>query len=220
MVDGPFSVQLREASWPHHRRAEHTEYLKALVTGRVDSRGYAAMVAQHWYAYVALEEAGRTLRHDPVAGRFWFAELERVPALERDLHALLGPQWNGVIAPSEATARYVERIRAVCFTWPAAFVAHHYTRYLGDLSGGQYLAKAVQRCLGLDHSTGTAFYDFSHLRDLDAFKDDYRRHLDAVEWSPGDRERFIAETNYAYYLNTEVLVQLVGEVVDNAGARQ
>jgi heme oxygenase len=209
MVDAPFSVQLREASWPHHRRAEQTEYLKALVTGRVDSRGYAAMVAQHWYAYVALEEAGRTLCHDPVAGQFWSAELERVPALEQDLHALHGPQWKDLVEPpSAATTRYVERIREVCFTWPAAFVAHHYTRYLGDLSGGQYLAKAVQRHLRLDASTGTAFYDFSHLGDLDAFKDEYRRRLDTVDWSPADRERFIAETNYAYYLNTEVLVQL------------
>jgi heme oxygenase len=213
-----FSAELRAESWPHHRRAEGTEYLRALVAGRVDRTGYAAMVAQHWYAYVVLEEAGRALSGHPVAGQFLSEKLLRVPALEQDLRALLGPQWSDAIAPSDATARYCDRMRAVCFTHPGAFVAHHYTRYLGDLSGGQFLARAVQRRLGLDHRTGTAFYDFSSVGDLDAFKDDYRRKLDEVDWAPDERERIIAETNYAYHLNTEVLVELQGWVLDTATA--
>jgi heme oxygenase len=207
-----FSSDLREASWPHHRRAEQTEYLRALVSGRVDRRGYAAMVAQHWFAYVVLEEAGRAMRDDPVAGRFVTPELERVPALERDLRALCGPDWRALVVPNDATTLYCERMRAVCFTWPGAFVAHHYTRYLGDMSGGQFLARAVARHLGLDGDTGTAFYDFSAVGDLDTFKNAYRGALDSTPWSPSDRERIIAETNYAYYLNTEVLVQLAGLV--------
>jgi heme oxygenase (biliverdin-producing, ferredoxin) len=209
-----FSAALREATWPYHRQAEQTEYLRALVTGRVDRFGYASMVAQHWFAYVALEEAGRTMRADPVATPFISDELERVPSLEQDLHALLGPEWRDRIAPNRATQRYCERIQAVCFTWPGGFIAHHYTRYLGDLSGGQFLARAVHRHLGLDHQSGTAFYDFSALGDLDAFKERYRRRLDAVEWPDDVRERLIAETVYAYHLNTEVLVELAPLVYD------
>jgi heme oxygenase len=143
-----------------------------------------------------------------VAGQFVTDALRRVPALEQDLWALLGPQWRDRVAANDATTRYCARMRAVCFTQPGAFVAHHYTRYLGDLSGGQFLARAVQRRLGLDDGSGTAFYDFTGLGDLDAFKADYRRRLDAMDCPADERERVIAETSYAYHLNTEVLVAL------------
>jgi heme oxygenase (biliverdin-producing, ferredoxin) len=209
-----FSAALRDATWPYHRQAEQTEYLRALVSGRVDRLGYAAMVAQHWFAYLVLEEAARTMRVNPIAAPFISDELERVPALEQDLYALLGPEWRDTVAANGATRRYCERMRAVCFAWPGAFIAHHYTRYLGDLSGGQFLARAVRRQLGLGHGTGTAFYDFSALGDLDAFKERYRRRLDAVDWPDDERERVIAETAYAYHLNTEVLVELAPLVND------
>jgi heme oxygenase len=203
-----FSTKLRDATWGNHRRAEETPYLRALVSGGIDREGYAAMVAQHYFAYLVLEEAGRAMRDDPVAGVFVDESLVRLPALERDLHALLGADWAARIAPNEATRRYRDRIQEVCFTWSFAFVAHHYTRYLGDLSGGQFLANAVQRRLGLDEHSGTAFYDFSAVGDLDEFKNAYRQRLDASPWTAQEQRWFIAETAYAYDLNTEVLVQL------------
>src|SRR5262245_65252853 len=120
MSAAAFSADLREHTWPYHQQAERTEYLRGLVTGRVDRLGYAAMVAQHYFAYVVLEQAGEAMRGDPVAGGFVADELLRLPALERDLAALLGFQWRGRITASTATARYVDRIREVCFTWPFA----------------------------------------------------------------------------------------------------
>ncbi len=207
-----FSAEVRERTWPNHKRAERTEYLRALITGRVDKLGYAEMVAQHYFAYVVLEEAGEAMRRDPVAGGFVTDELLRVPALERDLAALLGPDWRDRIAPNDATRSYCDRMREVCFTWPFAFIAHHYTRYLGDLSGGQHLARVVERRLGIDKQSGTAFYDFSALGDLDAFKAAYREQLDAVAWSEQERSWFLAETAYAYDINTAVLDELAGLV--------
>jgi heme oxygenase len=179
-----------------------------LLAGRVDRRGYAEMVAQHWYVYATLEAAGEVMRRDPVAGGFVTDALLRVPALERDLAALLGSGWRTQIEPSPVTRRYVDRIREVCFTWPFAFVAHHYTRYLGDLSGGQIMTRAIGRNLGLDSAAGTAFYDFADLGDVDTFKEAYRARLDAAPWSTQEQAWFIAETTYAYHLNTEVLVEL------------
>jgi hypothetical protein len=46
-----------------------------------------------------------------------------------------------------ATERYVARLHAVTSGEPA-FVAHHYTRYLADLSGGQYLGPAIAAAYG------------------------------------------------------------------------
>ncbi|WP_293394915.1 biliverdin-producing heme oxygenase, partial [Nevskia sp.] len=39
-------------------------------------------------------------------------------------------------------------------------IAHAYVRYLGDLAGGQTLARIVRRALALDGDLGTAFYAF------------------------------------------------------------
>ncbi len=213
-----FSAALRAATWTNHRRAEDTEYLRALVEGQVDRTGYAEMVAQHYFAYVVLEEAGVVMADDPVAGRFVENALVRVPALEQDLAALLGPDWSTVVSPSPSTRRYCDRMREVCFSWPGGFVAHHYTRYLGDLSGGQFLARAIERELGLGSRTGTAFYDFAALGDLTAFKNSYRGRLDATPWSAMEQARIVAETALAYDLNTAVLVELGESLRDSAPA--
>jgi heme oxygenase (biliverdin-producing, ferredoxin) len=213
-----FSAALRAATWANHRRAEETTYLRALVAGRVDRAGYAEMVAQHYFAYVVLEEAGATMRDDAVAGLFVDNALLRVPALEQDLAALLGPDWSTVVSPSPSTRRYCARMREVCFNWPGGFVAHHYTRYLGDLSGGQFLARAIERQLGLDTRTGTAFYDFSAVGDLTAYKNAYRERLDGAPWPATEQARIVTETALAYDLNTEVLVELGDSLRDTAPA--
>lgn len=119
----PFSAALRSATWSNHRRAEETEYLRALVSGRVDRAGYAEMVAQHYFAYAVLEEAGRVMHHDPVAGAFVDDALVRIPALEQDLGALLGADWSTLVSLSQSTRRYCDRMREVCFDWPAGLVA-------------------------------------------------------------------------------------------------
>ncbi|QRN79165.1 MAG: biliverdin-producing heme oxygenase, partial [Nocardiopsis sp. BM-2018] len=65
-----FSERLKAATWSDHATAEHHGFTKALLDGELSLEGYTAMVAQHYFAYVALERVGRTLADDPVAGRF------------------------------------------------------------------------------------------------------------------------------------------------------
>ena len=62
-------------------------------------------------------------------------------------------------------------------TWPGGFVAHHYTRYLGDLSGGIFIGRVMQRRFGFD-TNGIGFYLFADIADPRAFKDVYREQLD------------------------------------------
>jgi heme oxygenase (biliverdin-producing, ferredoxin) len=176
------------------------------------------MMAQHYFAYLVLEEAGEVMRHDAVAGAFVDDALVRVPSLEQDLANLLGLDWSTVVSRSPSTQRYCDRMRELCFSWPGGFVAHHYTRYLGDLSGGQFLARAIERQLGLDASTGTAFYDFSAVGDVTEYKHAYRERLDTAPWTTTEQARIVAETALAYDLNTEVLVELGESLQDIAPA--
>ncbi|WP_214316863.1 biliverdin-producing heme oxygenase [Nonomuraea sediminis] len=202
-----FADELRTVTWSDHEGAEHTAYLEALMKGQVSRAGYAEMVAQHYYAYVALEEAGRALADDPVAKPFIRPELERVSALERDLEALYGENWREEIAPSRPTLTYVARINQIA-DWPGGFIAHHYTRYLGDLSGGQVIRKIAERAYGFEDEGGVSFYLFPGIPDLKAFKIEYREQLNALNLDEVQRRRIIGETLLAYQLNTEVLVEI------------
>ncbi|MFD0774114.1 heme oxygenase (biliverdin-producing) [Streptomonospora algeriensis] len=206
-ADTPFSEQLKQATWSAHEDAEQHGFSRALLEGTLPRAGYAAMVAQHYFAYAALEEVGRSLTADPVAGRVVHPGLFRVPALERDLAALYGADWRERIAPTAPTRAYAARIGRTARD-PAGYVAHHYTRYLGDLSGGQFIRKAAAHTYGLDERGGTAFYDFSALGSLPRFKARYRAQLDALQLDAAAREHVVDETRRAYRLNAAVLADL------------
>lgn len=202
-----FSAALRERSSGSHSRSEHAGFMASLLSGEASREDYVSLVAQHYFIYEALEEVGERMRKDPVASVFLSDALTRLPALEADLDFLVGPEWRERIAPLPATARYVERIRQVGATWPGGFVAHHYTRYLGDLSGGLFIGRVMARRFGFE-TNGIGFYLFDAIADPAAFKDVYREQLDAAPWNEAERERVIDEVLLAYRFNTELFEEL------------
>ncbi|BCJ71267.1 hypothetical protein CS0771_08110 [Catellatospora sp. IY07-71] len=205
----PFSARLRAATWTDHSSAEQTTFLDDLTRGRLTVAAHAALTAQHYLIYEVLEEAAAHWSGDPVAGGFHTEALTRLPALAADLAFLLGPAWRDSLTPTPATAEYAARLREIAFTWPAGYVAHHYNRYLGDLSGGQYVARALARAYGLTlGGDGLRFYAFDGVADLDGFKNAYRARLDAAPWDAAEQVRVIDEVKLAYRLNTDVLADL------------
>ncbi|RFS83933.1 biliverdin-producing heme oxygenase [Actinomadura spongiicola] len=206
-TDESFSARLRAATWGDHGDTGGSAYMSALVEGRLARDEYALFVAQLHPVYELLEEAADRMASDPVAGPFDLPGLRRRDALEADLVYFYGPRWRARIEPGEATERYRDRLRDVCFDWPAGFVAHHYTRYLGDLSGGQYIGLQVRKTLDLEPGAdGVRFYRFPGKPK--AYKDRYRALLDAAPWDDDERERVIDEVRAAYRLNAAVTADL------------
>ncbi|MGN9913226.1 heme oxygenase (biliverdin-producing) [Phytohabitans sp. LJ34] len=205
-----FASRVREVTRSDHAAAQAMTYFDALLSGSLDRAGYAALTAQLFFVYETLEEAATEMRADPIAGPFVADELARLPALVADLTHLIGPDWPAHVAASTATSEYRARLREVAFTWPAGFVAHHYTRYLGDLSGGQIMRRALLREYGLD-GPGTRFYEFPGIEPR-AFKQHYRHLLDTAPWDAVEQDRFLDEVSLAYRLNTAMLDDL-GKVV-------
>ncbi|WP_113699617.1 heme oxygenase (biliverdin-producing) [Nonomuraea lactucae] len=203
-----FSETLKNATWSDHESAEEESYLKELMNGRLSSSEYGEMVAQHYFAYLALDGASRVLAEHPVAGRFVFPELYRERALERDLATVFGPAWRDRITPSKATRTLVARIHQVS-DWPGGYIAHHYTRYMGDLSGGQFIRMELQRIYGYQKGGGVDFYLFDEVGSLPRFKNEYRARLDALVLDEREQQRIIREVKLAYQLNTEVLAELL-----------
>lgn len=212
-VDDPsraasFSDSLRAATWSDHQNAEHAGYIRALVDGGLDRAAYAAMVDQHWHVYRALEGAAAAMAADPVAGAFVFPELRRLAELEADLAALRGPGWRDRSEPLPATQAYCERLEATCSSWPGGYVAHAYTRYLGDLSGGQFIGRAVQRIYDFGDEPGARFYRFDAIDDPAAFRAEFRARLDGAAWDDDERGRIVDEVVVAYGHNTAVFADL------------
>lgn len=199
-----FAARLREATTPDHAEAESSGFLDRLLGDAVDLHAYRLLAAQHLALYDALETAMRARAGHPVIAPFHDERLERVPALEADLAWLrdrLGPGGEEVLPATEA---YVDRIRGVAATWPAGLVAHHYTRYLGDLSGGVHIGRVLARQLG----GGTGFYRFEAIEDPKRWKDAYRARLDAAPWDEAEQARIVAEVSRAYACNRALLADL------------
>jgi heme oxygenase (biliverdin-producing, ferredoxin) len=207
----PFSQVLRRATAAAHERAHHSTYMDALLGGRLALDDYATLVVQYWHVYGALEDGADRLGADPVVGAFAVDALRRRDALAADLAFLRGADWADDLAPLPATAGYVERIRETVEVWPAGWVAHHYTRYLGDLAGGQAVRGLLRRTYGVT-GDGSRFYDFSGLGPVPPFRAHYRALLDAADWDDVERARIADEACRAFELNIAMLAELAGTV--------
>jgi heme oxygenase (biliverdin-producing, ferredoxin) len=209
----PFSQALRRATAASHERAHHCTYMSALLGGTLTRDEYALLAGQLWFVYEALEQASDALAGDPVAEPFVIDELRRLPGLATDLAFLLGPAWRSRITALPATVAYVDRLREVSAGWAGGYVAHHYTRYLGDLAGGQVVRAVLRRVYGID-GAGALFYDFDPIGSPAAFRRRYRAALDDAPFDAVERRRVADEAVRAFELNIALLTQLAGEIGD------
>ena len=204
----PFSQALRERTWSSHGDSEGASFMKDLMTGKGTREDYIALVAQHFFIYEAIEAAAERFADNTVAAPFISPQLTRLNAIEDDLAFLIGSDWRDQISPLPTTVAYVNRVNEIAAEgWVGGFIAHHYTRYLGDLSGGQAIRRLMQRQFGFE-TNGVGFYFFDQIASPKEFKETYRDELDAVEWDDAERTRVIDEVLEAYRFNTELFVDL------------
>jgi heme oxygenase len=76
-------------------------------------------------------------------------------------------------------------------------------RYLGDLSGGQVLARVLARSLGVG-SEALRFYAFPEIADAERFKAEYRRALDRSAALMLDPSEVVEEAALAFQLDIEL----------------
>jgi heme oxygenase len=208
-VTTPFSSVIRAASQAQHTEAHDSAFMGDLLGGRLGLEAFARYTEQLWFVYRALEEGATALAGDPVAGPFLRPELRRLDSLDRDLRHLRGNDWRARATPLPATARYAARVTDVARSWPAGYVAHHYTRYLGDLSGGQVVRAMAEKTWGLPRKgDGVRFYVFEDLGNPAVFKREYRELLDGLAVDELERQRVVDECQGAFALNLGMFADL------------
>ena len=204
-----FSKEIKEGTKKSHSAAENTKFVSSFLRGVVSKDSYKLLVADLYFVYTAMEEEFKIFKNDPVLGKLYLPELERVVALERDLRYYYGPIWRSLIKPSEACQRYVDRIHEVAKTEPELLIGHHYTRYLGDLSGGQILKGIAEKAMNLN-GEGLWFYDFEKIDDAKIYKTKYRSILDELPLTESQQNAIIVEANWAFRLNMYMFDTLEG----------
>ena len=203
------SVRMRERSMAEHRDAENSTFMAALLDLKVNAAGYAEYLARMLRVYQALEVTGRSLADHAVAGAVVDSALDRVAALKADLAF-----WSRGEEPkgtSPATDAYEARVLHT-LSEPELYVAHHYTRYLGDLSGGQVIGKKLAREYRLSNDLGTQFYAFPQIPKPKIYKDNYRATLNALPVDEAQADAIVEEVRRVFNLNGALFGELGAEL--------
>lgn len=192
--------ELRCATGDLHARAERTGIVGELMRGQGSRAGYVLLLRNLLPAYRSLERALEECRGSyPLAG-LARREVFRAAAIASDLTHLHGVDFEQAVALLPAGAEYAQRIERIAHDEPHRLVAHAYTRYLGDLSGGQILGSLLRDSLALDPA-GLSFMRFEDIAQLAGFKQQFRAAINGAAADPCTRQAIVDEARVAFELN-------------------
>jgi heme oxygenase (biliverdin-producing, ferredoxin) len=197
---------LRQASAEDHRTTESRPFITRLTDGSLSLDAYARYLGQLRWIYEALESrrSGDQAVFD--------ARLHRGSAIESDLAALGVEDPAASHPPLPATARYAAHLAALAgspdrLDSTVRYLAHHYTRYLGDLSGGQAVAALIARHYGAgEHQL--AFARFPDLGPVVDAKRRYRQQLNSLPLDETDVCELVHEVRRAFAFNGAIFDEL------------
>ncbi len=188
------SQLVREASKEVHLAAERTPFIYSLMQGDLPSEAYFDYIAQLAPIYEAIEKWEGKLP-------FFDRRLDRFERIIADL------EYVGTRVVCDETIAYVKHIKKLVKAKDEVrLVAHHYTRYLGDLSGGQAIGALVARNLSIPPNF-LSFYDFDAIGDRVRYKVTYRENLDTLIQEK-DYQKFIDEVILAFDYNRKIFEAL------------
>lgn len=211
-----FSVRLRKATQEVHSLAEQTTFIRGFLRGTASHFSYLQLIADLLPVYEAMEDEIEALAGTPNSDLaiFYMPEIFRCGALRRDIRYLSQTylqEGQEAPTPSAYSYEYARRIRSVAHSEnPLRIVGHLYTRYLGDLSGGQILARIARNSMQLNEGQGLDFYAFQRIDSLAATKQKFRSALDAIGGEAAIEDMIIDEAIRSFRYNIAIFNSLRG----------
>ena len=128
-------MDIKELTLEQHKNAERQEFVKILMSGEISPELYATYLYNQLQCYSELEKWANhngLFRHT--------SGLQRSENISKDFTKL----WTKSDKPeiTQSTKEYIEHIETIKDD-PEKLYAHIYVRHLGDLSGGQMIARKV-----------------------------------------------------------------------------
>lgn len=201
-------ARLRQSTHDLHTQTERSGLMADLLAGRITRTRYIALLFNLHALYAALEAALAQHQTDPAITMLQTGALQRTAALASDLHSLQGAQWQQAHSLQPALRDYVHRLQALAAIGSRALVAHAYVRYLGDLNGGQALARLVMRRLDLAGAEGTRFYDFGTAEEVAARRTAFRTALGQLPLRAGEDDLIVEEACWAFRQHQRLFEEL------------
>lgn len=131
-------MSLKELTAEKHKSAERKEFVKVMFSGNIHPDFYATFLANQHPLYEFLEV--NAMLHRLLAGMP--EEIRRAPAINEDFQELWGErEEKPTLLP--VVDEYLQYIMKLQHNDPEKLMAHIYVRHMGDLSGGQMIAKRV-----------------------------------------------------------------------------
>ena len=203
------ALQLDDGTRKSHSVAQNSAFVTGFFKGLSNRDSYSKLLTSLYFVYVAMEDAFDATPEATVK-QMDNTELRRVQACSEDMEYFYGPGWKNKIQPSAAAKKYVARVKEVAENKPRLLIAHQYTRYLGDLFGGQMMGGMATKSLNLNEEKGIAFYTFDEIDSASDFISTWYRKLNALDLTEEEKEEIVDEANLVFDLNIEILQELEG----------
>ncbi len=203
---GSVVKQMRERTRALHIQAERSGIVAALLRGKADRRDYALYLRNLLPAYEAME---RILQSGgkSILARVAYPGLYRAPAIEHDLRHLAGGDWQTTLPLLASGRRYAARVAVAAEGDGSRLIAHCYTRYLGDLNGGQVIGRRLARLFDLG-DWSPAFNAFPEISDTARFAETFRTALDDAGREAEAPWAAVDEAALAFQMNIQVSIEV------------
>ena len=129
-------MSLKDLTRDAHTNAERQEFVKILFSGKINPKLYATFLKNQHPCYEILEVCA--MPHQLLHG---LLDIRRAPAILSDFQELW-TEADGEPKVLSTTERYIKYILSIK-DQPERLMAHIYVRHMGDLAGGQMIAKKV-----------------------------------------------------------------------------
>lgn len=126
-------MSLKDLTWEHHQNAERQEFVKVLMSGKINPKLYATYLWNQHKKYDLLEAMATA--NGCLDG---LRDIRRKQKIEQDFGELWKENNPPEIVPS--VNEYILHMKGIIHE-PDKIMAHVYVHHMGDLSGGQMIAK-------------------------------------------------------------------------------
>lgn len=185
---------VREATSDSHAASMQHPLMVAFMRGGISAGSFFDYLGQLKRVYEILDTWGQNLS-------IYDARLKRTPIINETL------QLSGhTVKRYSATDSYVMHLENLIDTNDdVAVLAHHYTRFMGDLAAGPMIGFLADN-LGIPDEM-LKFYNFSDLGNLLEYRVSYGSALEQIV-PPWDQDRFISEVLLAFKYSQNILDDL------------
>jgi len=198
------SYELKVKTAMVHREAESAEFMRKLFMGRFTDVEYAQYLNALEGLYSQLELELTKNKMNKHVGPIYLPELFRLNSIKKDLEFFSEVEFENSLLDS-AVEKYRSRLIDISLKQPHLLMAHAYTRYLGDLSGGIILGRSLSTKYP-NEALSFFHFDFDNIEE---WKAKYKELLDSAKLSNVEIEEVCNEAILAFELNHLIFSSII-----------